>query len=185
MIPKSGTGFRQRSCSNKTPQRDDDSKITSSRSEAFRLCGWHCHPGRCLSRSQVVPAVRTPRFSPGRPRRSPFLGSHGPCLDFKDRTKSGGPGLRQGLAYLLRNVSQRSGIRLKSHRGAPFAPVPPWETARPETKIRRRASLPSRPYCTTSPCSAKSRPSRSTSSLTRSPITKSTILRMIRVTITS
>ena len=33
--------------------------------------------------------------------------------------------MRQGLAYLLRNVSQRSGIRLKSHRSAPFAPASP------------------------------------------------------------
>jgi hypothetical protein len=43
----------------------------------------------------------------------------------------------------------------------------------------------SKNYCTVSPCRARSRPSRSTSSLTRSPITRSTSLRMIKVTITS
>jgi transposase len=40
-------------------------------------------------------------------------------------------------------------------------------------------------YCTVSQCRARSRPSRSTSSLTRKPITRSTSLRMIKVTITS
>ena len=148
----------------------------------FRLveksCGKFADSNRNMARAPVSHGIdRWPRHLPAPSPPIPHF-----CDTLPDRENTGYP-LGQRFNLCRRSRSSRHLLALR-HSARPwcldcFHPVPDSFVHREHTGARGRYL--DIDYCTISPCSARSRPSRSTSCVTRRPTAILTTKRMIKL----